>query len=94
MQANRTESTAGDDQTHATVRYRSEQDQIEQAVMGLLLSDKHAGPWTRGEVERELGYEFGVYDALVALHGSGLLHLEGQLVIASRAAQRMDELEV
>lgn len=71
------------------------QPQAEQAIMMLLLSDEHQGPWTRSEIELELSATpLDVSDALADLHGSGLLHLQGELVIASRAARRMDELEI
>lgn len=74
---------------------RVEQEQIEEAIMGLLLGGEHEGPWMRPEIEREIGGNLlNVCDALIALHGSGLIHLEGELVIASRAARRMDELGV
>ena len=35
-----------------------------------------------------------VQDALAGLHGSGLVHLQGELVIPTRAARRMDELDL
>jgi hypothetical protein len=67
----------------------------EAAIMTLLLSGCHEGPWTRAELELELSAPpLNAQDALKALQGSGLVHVEGELVIASRAAQRMDELEL
>ena len=67
----------------------------EAAIMTLLLSSGHEGPWTRTELELEVSaFPLNVQDVLAALRGSGLLHLEGELVIASRAARRMDELEL
>ena len=67
----------------------------EAAIMGLLLSGGHHGPWTRAELELEVSATpLDVGDALAALQGSGLLHVQGELVMASRAAQRMDELEL
>jgi hypothetical protein len=51
-------------------------------------------PRTRAELELEVNATpLDVQDALAALHGSGLVHLHGELVIASRAARRMDELK-
>jgi len=68
---------------------------VEAALMGLLLSGGHEGPWTRAELELEVSATpLDVGDALAALHGSGLVHVQGELVIASRAARRMDELEL
>jgi hypothetical protein len=68
---------------------------IEAAIMTLLLSGGHEGPWTRAELELEVSASpLDVQDVLAALRGSGLLHMEGDLVIASRAARRIDELEL
>lgn len=67
----------------------------EAAIMTLLLSGCHEGPWTRAELELELSAPpLNAQDALRALQGSGLVHVQGELVIASMAAQRMDELEL
>jgi hypothetical protein len=72
-----------------------DQQWVESAVMLLLLSGGHEGPWTDTELERELSASpLQVQDALAALNGSGLLHLQDGLVIASRAAQRMDRLDL
>lgn len=84
MQCNRTDSTP----------VRDEQSIIESGLMTLLLSPMHPGPWTRTEVQREMGERFGVTDALAALNGAGLIHIEGELVLASRTARRMDELDL
>lgn len=67
-------------------RSRSKLDQpaVEAAIMGLLLSDEHRGPWTRPEIELEMGGGLlTVCDALLTLNRSGLVHLEGALVIAA-----------
>jgi hypothetical protein len=72
-----------------------DQSATEAAIMALLLSSDHHGLWMRSELVLEVSASpLGVEDALAALHGSGLLHLQGELVIASRAAQRMDTLEM
>jgi hypothetical protein len=68
---------------------------VESAAMLLLLSGGHDGPWTDTELERELSASpLQVQDALAALNGSGLVHLQDELVIVSRAAQRMDQLDL
>jgi hypothetical protein len=77
----------------------SEQDHdqqwVESAVMLLLLSGGHDGPWTDTELQRELSASpLQVQDALAGLNGSGLVHLQDELVIVSRAAQRMDQLDL
>ena len=67
----------------------------EEAIMMLLLSGGHAGIWTRSEIELEVSASpLDVHDALVALQASGLVHLHGELVAPTRAAQRMDDLEL
>jgi hypothetical protein len=72
-----------------------DQQWVESAVMLLLLSGGHDGPWTDTELERELSASpLQVQDALAALSGSGLVHLQDELVIVSRAAQRMDQLSL
>jgi Mn-dependent DtxR family transcriptional regulator len=95
MRAHRTDTES---QTPATAHLTDAvgfQERAEQTIMMLLLSGEHQGPWTRSEIALELSATpLDVSDALAALHGSGLVHLQGELVIASRAARRMDELEV
>jgi hypothetical protein len=67
----------------------------EAAIMALLLSGGHAGIWTRAEIELEVSASpLDVQDALVALQTSGLVHLHDELVTPTRAAQRMDDLEL
>ncbi len=67
----------------------------EAAIMGLLLSGGHTGIWTRAEIELEVSASpLNVQDALVALQASGLVHLHDELVMPTRAAQRMDDLEL
>lgn len=67
----------------------------QRAVMVVLLSGHHH-PWSRAELEREIasvnGDRIAVADAINDLHGAGLLHITGELVTPTRAAQKMDEL--
>ncbi len=69
----------------------------EEAVMMVLLDD-HRDPWTRAELQRMIGSrvcsEDDVSDAIGHLHASGLVNVTGELITASRAARRMDELEI
>lgn len=65
------------------------------AILAVLLASDYHGPWTRAEIERELsGSAIEVQDALAELRGAGLIHVHDELVFSSRAARRMDELEV
>jgi hypothetical protein len=87
----------GIDSPHADEDVTSDQDHpvTEAAIMSLLLSGGHASIWTRAEIELEVSASpLNVQDALMALRASGLVHLHDELVIPTRAAQRMDELEL
>jgi hypothetical protein len=80
---------------HGATTDRPDYHVAEAAVMGLLLSGGHAGIWTRAEIELEVSASpLDVQDALVALQASGLVHLHDELVMPTRAAQRMDDLEL
>jgi hypothetical protein len=51
----------------------------EAAIMTLLLSSSHQGPWTRAELELEMSSApLHVQDTLRALQGSGLVHVQGR----------------
>jgi hypothetical protein len=71
-------------------------DEIRMAEVGImvrLLHTKHNDVWTRAELERHIGGNMLDFsDALLELHRSGLVHLEGELVTVSRAARRMDDI--
>jgi hypothetical protein len=87
----------GIDSPHADEDLTSDQDHpvTEAAIMSLLLSGGHASIWTRAEIELEVSASpINVQDALMALQASGLVHLHDELVIPTRAAQRMDDLEL
>ncbi len=73
-----------------------DQGRTEAAIIALLLSDRHHGLWSREELIRELSASrLEATDALAGLAGAGLIHELGtDFVVASRAAQRMDELEL
>jgi hypothetical protein len=87
----------GIDSQYADEDLTSDQDRpvTEASLMSLLLSGGHAGIWTRAEIELEVSASpINVQDALMALQASGLVHLHDELVIPTRAAQRMDDLEL
>ena len=69
----------------------------EEAVMIVLLEDCR-DPWTHAELQRMIGSrmcsEDDVCDAIGHLHASGLVNVTGELITPSRAARRMDELEI
>ena len=73
-----------------------DQGHTEAAIIALLLSTDHHGIWSREELIRELSASrLEATDALAGLAASGLIHKLGTDFIAvTRAAQRMDELEL
>jgi hypothetical protein len=68
----------------------------EAAIIVLLLSGDHHGVWSREELIRELSASrLEAADALSGLAGAGLIHELGpDFVVVSRAAQRMDQLDL
>jgi hypothetical protein len=78
----------------------SEDDQLRQAVLGILL-DIYPAQLPLQELVRGMTdepEEFAPRDhieiAVRALTGAGLLHSHGQFLLASRAAVRSDELKI
>ena len=67
-------------------------DEVEFVVLVLLLDAGSPGPWTVAELAREVGCEVKAAEAVVRLHGAGLVHRSGELVFASRPAARFGEL--
>jgi hypothetical protein len=73
-----------------------DQGRTEAAIIALLLSTDHHGLWSREELIRELSASrLEATDALAGLAGAGLIHELGlDFVAATRAAQRMDDLDL
>ncbi len=69
---------------------------VERATVLQILRDDHAERWARAELAQEFpDFEPGVLEeALVRLSREGVLHREGSTVWASRAARRLDKLEL
>jgi hypothetical protein len=66
---------------------------LERAVVLQLLRDDHAARWSREELLSELDGEMALLEeALIRLHGDGVLTLSDEQISASRAARRLDEL--
>lgn len=63
----------------------------ERGVLGLLLEEDRP-VWTLEEIARDIGGRLDGEDACDRLEGAGLVIRSGDLVIASRAAQRAHEL--
>jgi DNA-binding HxlR family transcriptional regulator len=69
---------------------------VERAIVLQLLRDDHDERWTRAELTLEIpDFEPSMLDkALARLDRDGVLHREETSVWASRAARRLDELEL
>jgi hypothetical protein len=69
---------------------------VERAIVLQLLRDDHDERWSRAELAGEIpDFEGPVLDgALARLQREGVLHREGSEAWASRAARRLDELEM
>jgi hypothetical protein len=66
----------------------------QRAVMLQVLRDDRDERWSRAELEREI-YDIEpleISDALERLSREGVVHLFGELVLASRAARHLDAL--
>ena len=65
---------------------------IDSVVLGLLLDRDAQRPWSRDEIDREIGQD--TIDSLNRLYGAGLIHrLEG-FIWATRAALKAEELRL
>jgi hypothetical protein len=71
--------------------------ETQRIVLMLLLGSGHS-PWSQAELQREISGTkddpIDITDALDALHGAGLIHVNGELVTPTRAARLMDELSL
>jgi predicted transcriptional regulator len=67
-------------------------EQVDSAILGLLLEPGAQRPWSVEEVAREIGDEVATADALARLAGAGLLHRLNSFVWASRAALLAERL--
>jgi hypothetical protein len=68
---------------------RREPEQTQMLVVMQLFEAAHPWPWSVRELALELDDELGVADAVVALHGAGLVHRIGGFVFPTRAAVQM-----
>jgi hypothetical protein len=78
-------------------KVRGERDRcVERAVVLQVLRDDHEWRWSRAELESKLAdIEWDVLDMAVArLAATGVVHEENDVVWASEAVRRLDELEL
>jgi hypothetical protein len=68
-------------------------EQVDSAILGLLVDPGASRPWSVDEVAREIGEEVATADGLARLIGAGLAHRIGEgFVWASRAALHAEAL--
>jgi hypothetical protein len=70
----------------------AELDQLEGAVLHLLLDDDTSGVWSEREVAQAVGSGDRAAYALVRLHSAGLIHRLEEFVFPTRAAARFNQL--
>jgi hypothetical protein len=61
-------------------------------ALSMLLTGPEQRPWSRSELELELGDPLAVADGLARLHGLGLVHRLGDFAWATRAALHADRM--
>ncbi len=67
-------------------------EQVERAILAMLLVEDEQRPWSVQEVELEIGDHIETADGLGALHRAGLIHRCGEFVFATRVAVRAQQL--
>jgi hypothetical protein len=69
---------------------------IERAIVMQTLRDDHDEGWSRAELAAELDRSdpIAIGDALIRLRDEGVVELAGETVRASRAAMRLNELDI
>lgn len=67
-------------------------DQLDGAILGMLMLETSHRPWAVDEIAREMGENPA--DSLSRLYGGGLIHRLDGFVWASRAAVMADEISV
>jgi hypothetical protein len=80
------------DQRSGTPSAGRRSDEVQFLVLALLLDPECPGPWSVGELAREVGCELLAADAVVRLHASGLAHRCQEFVSPTRAASRFCQL--
>jgi hypothetical protein len=71
---------------HDEITPAQEDDQIDRAILCLLLKGAAFGPWSDEEIARELGDEIAAKDGLARLAAAGLVHRLSSFAWPSRAA--------
>jgi hypothetical protein len=80
------------DQRSSTPPAERRSDEVQFLVLTLLLDPDWPGPWSLGELAREVGCEITAAAAVVRLHAAGLVHRVDEFVFAARPAVRFCQL--
>lgn len=80
------------DQRSGRARVEPRRDEVQFAVLALLLDPDWPGQWSLAELAREVGCELAAADAVVSLRAAGLVHQAGEFVFAARPAVRFCQL--
>jgi hypothetical protein len=81
-------------QDHHTCDPAEETKRTESTILCLLLNRTNQRPWAVEELIREIGRSDDTTDAVASLHGSGLIHRCGDFVFPTRAAVRLDQIDL
>jgi hypothetical protein len=80
---------------HRTPAGRDEHRRLERGIVLTLLAEDHDGRWAREELAASLRVDRSVLDAaLERMYADGVLLLDGEDVLASPCARRIDALEL
>jgi len=80
---------------HRTQAGSDEHRRLERGIVLTLLAEHHDERWTREELAASLRVDRSTLDAgLERLHAEGVLLLDGEDVLASPCARRIDALEL
>ncbi len=80
---------------HRTQAGSDERPRLQHAIVGVLLGEKHDGPWTRDELGARVHADRRALDgALDRLQAGRIVVLDGKRVLPSRCLQRLEEMEL
>jgi hypothetical protein len=81
-------------QDEGTCTPAEEDQRTEATILCLLLDRTNRHPWAVEELAREIGRPLDVTNAVASLHAAGLIHRLDGFVFPSRAAVRLDSIDL